>query len=392
MRHAPRLTIVLLATVATLALSACVAEPRPAASTPSATRTASPTPTPTPTPSPVDPISRLSLEQRVAQLFLVGTPVEWIDPVTRGAVAEVQVGGAFLHGRSHAGVENTAALVAELTAGAGGDPWIAVDQEGGFVQALAGDGFDRIPAAIDQAALGAEALRADAARWGAQLHQAGVTMNLAPVADIVTSADEAWLNAPIGAIDRAYGYDRATVALLAGAFADGMRDAGVVPVFKHFPGLGRTDENTDYSAWVVDSTVDADAPDVAVYRDLLRGGPAVVMMSLAVYDRIDAEAPAVFSPAVVGGVLRGQVGFDGVVMTDDLSAAAQVSWWTPADRGILAIEAGVDVLLVSADPSVFPEMYAGVLARAQGDAAFSAKVDAAARRILILKADPAFGP
>lgn len=388
MRNAPmvRLTTVVLA-ASMLFLSACAAEARPTASTPS-----TPAATRTPTPTPVDPIAHLSLEQRVGQLFIVGTPVEWIDPITRSALADLCVGGGFLHGRSHAGVESTAALVAELTADAGGDPWIAADQEGGHVQALAGDGFDDIPTAIDQAARGAEALHTDAARWGAQLRLAGVTMNLAPVADIVTSADDAWLNAPIGAIDRAYGYDRATVALLAGAFADGMRDAGVVPVFKHFPGLGRTEENTDYSAWVVDDTVGADSPDVAVYHDLLRGGPAAVMMSLAVYDRIDPATPAAFSSVVVGDVLRGQVGFDGVVMTDDLSATAQMSSWTPADRGILAIEAGVDVLLVSADPGVFPEMYAGVLARAQADQAFAAKVDAAARRILILKADPAFGP
>lgn len=389
--------LAVLVTVAMLALSACAADasvPGPSSDTTSTSTAApvpSPTPTPTPTPTPVDPIAQLSLEQRVAQLFIVGTPVEWVDPTTRSALADTQAGGAFLHGRSYGGIDTTATLVADLTSGAAGDPWVAADQEGGYVQALAGDGFDPIPSAVEQATFGASALRTEAATWGAQLRQAGVTMNLAPVADIVTSPDDAWRNAPIGAIDREYGYDAPTVAALAGAFADGMRDAGVVPVFKHFPGLGRTEENTDVSAWVTDTVVGPDSPDVTVYRDLLRGGPAAVMMSLAVYDLIDPSLPAAFSPAVID-VLREQIGFDGVVMTDDLSAATQVSPWSAADRGILAIDAGVDVLLVSADPSVFPEMYAAVLARAQNDPAFAEKVDAAARRVVALKADPAFAP
>lgn len=394
-----RKTLAVLVTAAMLALSACAADapaPGPSSSAASASSAApgastTPTATPTPTPTPVDPIAQLSLEQRVAQLFIVGTPVEWIDPTTRSALTDTQAGGAFLHGRSYGGIGTTAALVADLTSGAAGDPWVAADQEGGYVQALAGDGFDPIPSAVEQATLGASALRTEAATWGDQLRQAGVTMNLAPVADIVTSPDDAWRNAPIGAIDREYGYDAPTVAALAGAFADGMRDAGVVPVFKHFPGLGRTEENTDVSAWVTDTTVGADSPDVTVYRDLLSDGPAAVMMSLAVYDLIDPAMPAAFSPAVVD-VLREQIGFDGVVMTDDLSAAAQVSPWSAGDRGVLAIDAGVDVLLVSADPSVFPEMYAAVLARAQSDPAFAEKVDAAARRVVTLKADPAFAP
>ncbi|ALJ22254.1 glycoside hydrolase family 3 N-terminal domain-containing protein [Microbacterium sp. No. 7] len=400
MRTAPSFRAVCVAVLA-LALSACATTtPAPssptspgaptATSTPTRTPTPTPSESPTPSPTPTDPLARLTLEQRVGQLFMVGSPVEAASPLTHEALVAAEVGGAFLHGRSRLGVEAIAQLVDGLTAGAPGAPWVAADQEGGYVQALAGPGFDRIPAAIEQAGTGAAQLRADAARWGAQLREAGVTMNLAPVADIVTSPDEAWRNEPIGAIDRQYGYDADTVAALAGAFAHGMRDAGVVPTFKHFPGLGRTDENTDFSASVVDTVVAADSPDVSVYGRLLADGPAVVMMSLAVYDRIDPSTPAVFSPVVVGEVLRDGLGFDGVVITDDLSAADQVAAWSPGDRGILAIEAGVDVLLVSADPSVFAEMHAGVLARAQSDPAFAAKVDAACRRILALKADPAF--
>jgi beta-N-acetylhexosaminidase len=211
-------------------------------------------------------------------------------------------------------------------------------------------------------------------------------MNLAPVADIVTSAEAGPQNPPIGALNREYGFDQATVADKAGAFAAGMRASGIMPTLKHFPGLGRATQNTDTRSGVVDDVVGADSADVAVYRDLLAAGPAVVMMSTAVYARIDPGAPAAFSPTVVTGLLREQLGFDGVVTTDDLSAAAQIRDWTPADRALLSIEAGVDLVLVSADPTVFPEMYAAVLSRAQTDDAFAAKVDAAARRVVEAKA------
>jgi beta-N-acetylhexosaminidase len=250
---------------------------------------------------------------------------------------------------------------------------------------LRGRGFSDIPYAIRQADDDARTLERSAERWGRQLRRAGVTMNLAPVADIVTSHDTRFDNAPIGALGRQYGYDEDTVGEKAGAFAEGMRAAGVLPTFKHFPGLGRVTENTDTSKDVHDTVVTAGSPDVDVYRGLTAAGPSVVMVGSAVYDEIDGTQPAMFSPTVVGRVLRGDVGFTGVAMTDDVSAARAVSGIRPADRALRAIDAGIDLVLVSADPSVLPEMYDAVLARAQDDPAFAARVDEAARRVVAAK-------
>jgi beta-N-acetylhexosaminidase len=250
---------------------------------------------------------------------------------------------------------------------------------------LSGPGFDGIPSAVEQSQQPDDQLRASAATWSGQLAAAGVTMNLAPVADVVTSPDFAASNPPIGALAREYGYDGATVAAKAGAFAAGMRDGGVLPTFKHFPGLGHVSDNTDYSTGVTDEVVTPDGPDVGVYRTVLSQGSAVVMLSTADYALIDPGVPAAFSSAVVG-VLRDGVGFDGVVTCDDLSAADQVGEYSPADRATLAVDAGVDLLLVSADPSVYPEMRDAVRSRAQADPAFAGKVDAAATRILAQKA------
>lgn len=400
----------LAALAAVLALSACaVGAPNgspPSGGAPSGATSGSVAPsgetrasTPTPTPTPVDPIAALSLEQRVGQLFLVGTEVDRASRTTIDAVTERHAGGIFLHGRTHAGPEAVASVVERFTrlvpvapgAPDGRGPtggvrlWVATDQEGGEVQVIRGPGADDIPYAIRQADLPAAELRERARTWGEQLAAAGVDMNLAPIADIVTSHDARFSNPPIGALGRQYGYDRKTVAAKAGAFAAGMRDAGILPVFKHFPGLGHVTENTDLTARVVDTTVTAGGPDVSVYRPLTEAGPSAVMMSSAYYDRIDPDEPAAFSSRVVG-LVRGEVGFEGVIMTDDLSAAAAAKPWPPAERALRALDAGVDVVLVSADAGVYAEMYDAVLERAREDAAFADLVDAAARRVVVAKA------
>ena len=164
-----------------------------------------------------------------------------------------------------------------------------------------------------------------------------------------------------------------------------MRASGVLPTFKHFPGLGRVTSNTDFSAEVTDTVVTADSPDVNVYRSLTAAGPSAVMVGTAIYQNIDPTTPAAFSAPVVQ-LLREGVGFTGVVITDDLSAAEAAEQVSPADRAVLAISAGVDVVLASADPTVLPEMYDAVLDKAKSDPAFAALVDAAAARVLAAKA------
>ncbi|KTS03014.1 glycoside hydrolase family 3 N-terminal domain-containing protein, partial [Microbacterium testaceum] len=195
MKTATRTSALLVLTA--LALTGCVPEPAP---TPSPTASPSPSPTPTPTPT-TDPLAGMSLDDRVGQMFMVGTSVDGADQTTLSAVADDHIGGIFLHGRSDAGAQATAQLVSTFTsAQAAGQPllWVSTDQEGGEVQVLSGPGFDEIPSAVDQGQQDDATLRSNAATWGGQLAQAGVNMNLAPVADIVTSPETAQSNPPIG--------------------------------------------------------------------------------------------------------------------------------------------------------------------------------------------------
>jgi beta-N-acetylhexosaminidase len=124
---------------------------------------------------------------------------------------------------------------------------------------------------------------------------------------------------------------------------------------------------------------------VDIYRSEIAAGANVVMVSSANYSQLDPGHPAVFSPTVVTGLLRKQLGFTGVVMSDDLSGATQVLAWTPGDRAILAIEAGVDIVLMSKDPAVALPAVDAVVAKAKADPTFAAQVAAAARRVVTLK-------
>lgn len=337
-----------------------------------------------------DVLAGWSLEQKAGQLVMVGVAVDSPAQVSADAVTEHHVGNVFLHGRSEAGVDATRDLVEEYTDLAGrrtthGTPMlVATDQEGGLVQVLRGPGFSDIPRATEQAGWPAATLRERAEGWGDELAAAGINLNLAPVMDLV-DADEAEGNAPIGHFDRSYGFTPSSVTRSANAFSAGMRAAGVEPVIKHFPGLGRVTRNTDTDAGVTDTRTGPDAASVEVFAKGIDAGARYVMVSSAVYDEIDPDAPAVFSRAVVGDLLRGDLGFDGVVVTDDLSAAAQVQDWSPGQRAVRAVDAGVDLVLASADPSVAPEMADALVAEARDDPEFAAKVDESARRVVEAK-------
>lgn len=357
-------------------------------STAAASTTAGPSPA-----ALIDPIAGLTLAQRVGQLFMVGTSASAAQQATLDAISLRHVGSIFLSGRSSAGVPATAAVVSTFTslvdqATTGNKPMlVATDQEGGEVQVLQGAGFSQIPSAVEQGGMTIEDLQASARTWGAQLRAAGVNMDLAPVVDLVASAQAAAGNPPVGAFRREFGYEPSTIESHADAFRAGMSAWGVETVIKHFPGLGRVGANTDTRSGVTDTVIGRNGADVGIYRREIAAGVRCIMLSSAIYAQIDSSAPAIFSPIVVGDLLRGQLGFEGVVMSDDLSAPRQVAAWSPADRAILAIQAGTDIVLVSAVPGLVPQMVDAVLAKAQSDPAFAKLIDAAARRVVTLKSE-----
>jgi len=329
---------------------------------------------------------RLTLAQLVGQLFLVGVDGDMVGPDLTAGESTYHFGSLLLNastaGTSPLAVQTAAmqALAPSSTGGVGF--FIAANQEGGAVQQLTGPGFDVMPSALVQGSWTTSALRAAAADWGSELKAAGVNLDLAPVMDVVPYGTQAE-NAPIGAYDREYGFDPTTNGEHGAAFIAGLASAGVATVAKHFPGLGRVTGNTDDVANVVDNTTTPNDPYLGSFRDAIRAGVPFVMVALATYTKIDPSTLAVFSPVVMK-LLRNELGFGGVIVSDDLGEAAAVQSIPAATRAIDFLSAGGD-LITSQTLQPAEQMAAAVLSQASSSASFRATVDAAARLVLTAK-------
>jgi beta-N-acetylhexosaminidase len=336
-----------------------------------------------------DTLDDLSLAQQVGQLFVSGVDADRPTAQQLDSVTDHHLGGVILTGGSSAGVSATARVSEQVrdhaTGSDGVGPWISTDQEGGYVQHLQGSGFDDMPTALTQGGWSTATLTDRAEKWGDQLHDAGVNLNLAPVLDTVP-AELGRDNKPIGYYYREFGHTPGTVASHGTAFAAGMRAAGVQSAGKHFPGLGRVLGNTDTTDDVVDEVTTRDDPYLQPFQAAVDQGIEVVMISTARYTEIDADHLAAFSPTVMTDMLRGDLGFDGVIMSDDLGAAAAVQDVPAGTRAIRFLAAGGTVVL-TVDPDVLPDMYDAVLDRAQTDPGFLAKVHDAAQHVLQAKQD-----
>jgi beta-N-acetylhexosaminidase len=260
--------------------------------------------------------------------------------------------------------------------------FIAANQEGGQIQQLSGPGFATMPSALEQGSWSLSTLRASATDWGTDLRAAGVNLDLAPVMDVVPQGSAA-SNAPIGALDREFGFDPVTNGQHGTAFIQGMAAAGVMTVAKHFPGLGRVAGNTDFTSNVVDNVTTATDPYLNSFRTAIGAGVPMVMVALATYTKIDPAQLAVFSPTVMR-LLRNGLGFNGVIVSDDMGQAAAVQAVPVGGRAIDFLAAGGD-LVTSQSLAPAEQMAAAVLAKASGNAAFRATVDSAAQRVLAAK-------
>lgn len=333
---------------------------------------------------------KLTPAQRIGQLFMVGTPATGLSGDAVSVIEADHVGSVILTGRGYGGVTATKAVTdaiqQQATAAAthGVRFLVGADQEGGNVQVLRGPGFSAIPTALTQGSWPRAVLRSRAKTWGGQLRAAGVNLDLAPVLDTVP-ASLGRGNAPIGYWHREFGHTPAAVTAHGVAVVRGLQAAGIAVTLKHFPGLGRVHRNTDTSAGVTDDVTAYDDPYLAPYSSGINAGAAFVMMSTAYYHRIDRDHPAAFSSRIIRGMLRGELGFGGVVVSDDLGAAAEVASWSPGARAVDFIAAGGDLVL-TVTPSVIPEMVQQVTDRAQASTAFRHEVDAAVLRVLTAKA------
>jgi beta-N-acetylhexosaminidase len=360
---------------------------------PSASPSISPTPTRTPTPTPqfacADRVlATLTFDQRIGQLFELGLAGDRLGPTEINLIQTDHIGSVWFVETSHAGVAGigavAAAVQAQASSAATGNVrfFVAANQEGGQIQALQGPGFSQIPTAVVQGSWALALLQSRAAGWAQELRAAGINFNFAPVMDVVPPGTDAQ-NQPIGALQREYGHDPATAGSHGAAFLTGMHQSGVAVSLKHFPGLGRVTGNTDFTT-ATDTTTTTSDPYLQSFSQGIAAKTDFVMVALARYTRIDPNQLAAFSAVVMSQMLRGTMGFQGVIISDDLGDTAAVASIPPGTRAIDFLSAGGD-MIISKTSAPAHAMVLAIRSRAAADANFHQRVDDAALRILRAK-------
>ena len=304
--------------------------------TPVTTTSASAKTTTTMVTGPPCPSAGWTVRRKVAQLVMIG-----VDPVGTAdathAVETLEVGGIFVDGATGL---LTSGVLPKLVGPDGVRPFVAVDEEGGRVQTI--DKLDGdLPSARVQARTdGPAAIQRLAHQRGLELARLGVTVDFAPVVDVSDQPDDAVIG------DRSYSNDPAVVQRDARAFAQGLRGAGLLPVYKHFPGHGHAVGDSHKGA-ATTPPLSAMGPDLQPYRTLLgESADEGVMVGHLVVPGLTGGLPASLSPAAIDGLLRHDIGFHGVVFTDDLGGMKAITArFGAAEAARRAIAAGADEVL-----------------------------------------------
>ncbi|MFP4152592.1 MAG: glycoside hydrolase family 3 protein [Alkalispirochaeta sp.] len=334
-------------------------------------------------------IASMTRRQLIGQLLMPafiydrrGQPVTSMGPELQSFIEDVEPGGVLLFAENIRSPEQVRTLVAEMQRVAGIPLLVAVDQEGGVVRRLVPT--EAMPAtAIPAAGRVGRSGDADLAYELAgviarELRSLGITVNLAPVADVATNPE----NTVIGS--RAYGSDPEEVARIVAATVEGLQTNGVSAALKHFPGHGDTMEDSHVAMAVFPHGIDRlrMVELVPFSRGIAAGSDAVMTGHISVPELTGADEPATLSRAITTDLLRDDLGFDGVVITDALTMAGLTRYFSAEEIPVRALEAGADLLLRPVDA----RFAADVIARAVADGALPMeRVEASVRRILHLK-------
>ena len=349
------------------------AQPTEAPTQQAQTTQAAPTEQPTPEPDPVQQLlEEMTLEQKVGQLFLVrpdsldlsqtqdqindakADGVTELTDAMRQTLAEYPVGGVVIFGKNLERPQQITQFLDDLQQASDTPLFTAIDEEGGLVARLANNAAFDLPQYESAAAVGTsgnpEDARAMGRTIGGYLKEYGFNLNFAPVADVNTNPD----NPVIGT--RAFSSEPQTAADLVGGACAGFADAGIACTLKHFPGHGDTSEDTHVGTVTLNKTLDD-----------LRGCELV---------------PFALSSVMLTDLLRGELGYQGLIVTDSLAMQAITDVYTPGQAAVKALQAGADLLLM---PNGLADAYTAVLEAVQDGTIPQQRLDESVQRILQCK-------
>jgi beta-N-acetylhexosaminidase len=320
-----------------------------------------------------------TLAQLVGQKLVVTMQGTTPSASLLGRVRRGEVGGVIVHGfnfRTNLGLRRiTRSLQAAASAGGRPGLLIAVDQEGGEVKTV-----PWAPPSLAPAGMGSHA-REQGRRTGAALRALGINVDLAPVADVPVSRASA-----VYRQGRTWSFDAEETSRQAGDFALGLRRGRAVATMKHFPGLGLARRDTDRALVRITAPRSRLAPGLVPFRRGIRQAVPVIMLSNAIYDAFDPVNAAGWSRAIASTLLRRELGFTGVTMTDSLDGTARVRGIPPNGLAIGAANAGTDVILLTGSEEATGDVYTSLLRAAQSGRIGRATLEASYARILRLKA------
>jgi beta-N-acetylhexosaminidase len=322
-----------------------------------------------------------TLRQKIGQLILIGCVGESLTSDERLLIEEYQFSGVILFGKNCGAAARLVSLSRSIWQSFDAvPPFIAIDQEGGRVHRLAAP-FSHFPAA---ALIGSRNDLELAYRLGnataVELSLAGINLNFAPVLDVQSNP-----NSPIIG-DRAFAAEPQRVIEVATAWTKGLRDGGIIPCGKHFPGHGDTDKDSHLELPLVSKSLgELQQTELPPFVHACRNGIEALMTAHVVYPALDPTLPATLSGAIVTGLLRHQLGYDGVVFSDDLEMQAISNHYEIEEASALAIRAGVDILLFghAIDKAVLAFEF--LCDEAERDAAVRARIENSYRRVTQLK-------
>jgi beta-N-acetylhexosaminidase len=322
-----------------------------------------------------------SLQHLIGQKLVVSmeghTPSSsLLDRARRG-----RIGGVLIHGWNFSSSTQLRSIASELqqAAAQGGQPplLIAVDQEGGQVKTVSW-----IPPTLSPPQMGSsDTARTQGRKTGRALVGLGVNTDFAPVADVPASTSSFMYQQ-----GRTWSFSSRETARLANAFALGLGDRGALATMKHFPGLGFATKNTDDFVVHIDATKSELAPGLRPYRHAVANGVPLVMLSNAVYRAYDRSHAAGWSRPIATTLLRGELGFHGVTITDSLDGAANTRGIPTNPLALKAAKAGTDMLLLSGSEASSRSVFRTLLDAAKAGKIRHDRLTASYDRILALKA------
>ena len=325
-------------------------------------------------------VANMSDADKVGQLLMIGIHGTTLNDDAKFMLNEYRVGGIILFDRNMESKYQVKTLIADINkAGksAGLTPlFLGIDQEGGAVARM-DDKLIKVPPAEELGKTSVEQAVSLAKQSGAELKDLGFNINFAPVADLGLT------------YGRSYSTNPDEVVRYAGAVGKAYDEAGLWYSYKHFPGIGKTDVDLHADTSIVPVSKETLlSEDTKVFVDLIKQSKSntyTIMVSHAMYPQIDPDHPACLSKAIITDWLRKDIGYNGVVITDDMDMGALANHYTFGDMAVQSILAGSDILLVCHEYEHMQEAYNGLMKAVKDGRISKERLDESVKRILLMK-------